>query len=243
MKGCRWRRKLVLTCWSLCCNKVPHAWVSWKLSHGLGGGEKVRHCGGWWKAGKASRWPYRYRITAVFCVAESFKSVATSCHLLSGMKLLYWCIPPHHSCVLLCMATLFVWYNGKVLHTWHYNWLVTHAGVCFLNNNPPPARALRNVITINLNGADQSWSGPTPSPMLSPTQWHTDVQHPVWMMLFDRSRAWVKSSLISDHHQCVHLVLDPFMSGWIRCEDLGGDSWWQSFDSTWLNKRRQYLKY
>lgn len=75
------------------------------------------------------------------------------------MKLIYLCIPPHHSCDLLCMATLFVWYNGKVLHTWHYNWLVTHAGVCFLNNNPPPARALRNVITINLNRADQSWGG------------------------------------------------------------------------------------
>lgn len=112
------------------------------------------------------------------------------------MKLIYLCIPPHHSCDLLCMATLFVWYNGKVLHTWHYNWLVTHAGVCFLNNNPPPARALRNVITINLNRADQSWGGgaprPTPSPMLSPTQWHTDAQHPEcgWYCLTGREHEW-----------------------------------------------------
>lgn len=184
--------------------------------------------------------------SAVFCATESFKIVATSCHLLSGMKLIYLCIPPHHSCVLLCMATLFVWYNGKVLHTWHYNWL---AGVCFLNNNPPPARALRNVITINLN--DQSWGGlhvrhdAIPNVVTNTTTQMCSTQSlddTVWQV------ASLSEILIDEWWpsmpSCIwYLVLDQFMSGLIRCEDLGGDTWWQSCDSTWPDKRRQYLKY
>lgn len=154
------------------------------------------------------------------------------------------------------MATLFVWYNGKVLHTWHYNWLVTHAGVCFLNNNPPPARALRNVITINLKGGDQScgWGvgggtgrqarRPTPSPMLSPTQWHTDVQHSEfgWYCLTGREHEWNPHWSVITINAVVHVVLDQFMSGWIRCEDLGGDSWWQSCDLTWRDKSKTVFK-
>lgn len=177
--------------------------------------------------------------SAVFWAAESFKIVATSCHLLSGMKLIYLCIPPHHSCVLLCMATLFVWYNGKVLHTWHYNWL---AGVCFLNNNPPPARALRNVITINLNGADQSWGGvhvrhdARRHPQCCHQHNDTDVQHSEfgWYCLTGREHEWNPYWSVITINAVVHLVSG---SGpvYVGLNQVWGPWWRHMVTIMWLN--------
>lgn len=113
---------------------------------------------------------------------------------------------------LVCMATLFVWCNGKVLHTWHYNRLVAHAGVCCLNNNPRPARALRNVITVNLTGADHpgdkraSLGNRTPIPTLPLTERHGSTSLE-WNLRCVCANDWIpRSSVLALHVLLVQLL-------------------------------------
>lgn len=85
-----------------------------------------------------------YMPSLVYCVTcSSFQRVCAA-----GLKLVL-------------MATLFVWYDGNVLQTWHYNspvmntrYLVSQQSSTITNILQP--EILRNVITVNLSQADVS---------------------------------------------------------------------------------------
>lgn len=184
-----------------------------KLPHGSGG-RRVRHHGNNRRMEKHHN-GRRYRITkvlkaALVCAQNHLKPFSP---ILSVMKLYSGSVSSaSHLQNLVCMATLFVWYNGKVLHTWHYNRLVTHAGVCFLNNNPRPARALRNVITVNLTGADHpgdkcaSLVNRTPIPTLPPTERHSRMSLD-WNLRYVCANDWIPhSSVLVLHTLLVQLL-------------------------------------
>lgn len=112
---------------------------------------------GWWMDGRASHWSWIQKNkgaegiqAAVLCAQNHFKSFS---HLLSEMKLIWFCIPPRHLRDSAWQHCLFGTMEKCCMHDITIILLRT-AGVCFLNNNPHPARALRNVITVNLSGTD-----------------------------------------------------------------------------------------